>query len=191
MNRTKRYLSPVLKSYGKDFEHYIHTVFKLGFGIGDMVIINDSIKLVKHIFILIDTNIDKPSVEIFFNWIRQQPMFEEDYAYDNIDSGHLHMLIIKFPENKLHILETFKRSQYSKMFTKEELKEFIQNEETKKILIKDHNYLIEFNNKINIEFGSTVLLREHDIHEDFEFDFPININEEVFNPANLSTGVGQ
>lgn len=179
INKTKKYLAPCLKAYGNDFEGWIQTVFKLGIGIGDIVTIRSNIKLEKHLFILIDTNVYPENFERFQLWIRGQEMYEDDYAYDNILKGHLHMVVVKLPEEFYDTHETFKKSQYSKMYNQDQLKKLFRDKpDVKKILVKDHSYKMEFAKQIKDMYD--VELKPEEIDDKFEFDFPIN-DDELFN----------
>jgi len=52
MNKTAKFIKPVLRTYGQDFIKKMGAVFKLAYGIGDMYIQK---KYEQHLFILIDT----------------------------------------------------------------------------------------------------------------------------------------
>lgn len=180
MNKTKRYLAPCLKSYGDEFGLKIHSIWKIAIGIGDIITVKSNISFEKHIFILVYPKNNIKIFNNFMNWIKDQPMYEEDYAFDHIKNGHLHMLVIKLPEDCYHSYETFKKGDYSKMYTPEELQEFFDQEsDTFKILIKDHNYKLKFSSMLKKEYD--IDLTPEEIDDKFEFEFPIKDVEEIFN----------
>lgn len=180
INQTKKYLVPCLKVYGAEFERRITAVWKVGFGIGDTITIKSNILFEKHIFILCDTKANVTSFTQFLDWLKEQDMYEEDYAYDNLNDGCLHMIVIKLPEECYHSYETFKKSEFSNMYSKEDLERFFdKNSDVVKVLIKDHNYKIEFSRFIKEMYE--VDIPAHEITDDFELDFPISEHEEIFN----------
>lgn len=180
VNKTKKYLSPCLKAYGDEFQKRIHAVWKVGIGIGDIITIRSNISFEKHIFILCNTKPDLGAFIRFIDWIKEEDMFEEDYAFDNISGGCLHMVVIKLPEQCYDAFETFKKSEFSKMYSPENLKKFFdEKSDVFKVLIKDHNYKIEFSKFLQKEYNVTI--PPQDIDETFEFDLPIDFKEEIFN----------
>lgn len=180
INKTKKYLAPCLKVYGTEFEKKISSVWKIGLGIGDTVTIKSNILFEKHIFILCEVNKDVNSFLRFMEWIKEQDMYEDDYVFDDIKNGCLHMLVVKLPEECYESFETFKRSQFSKMYSKEDVQKFFDsNSDTIKVLIRDHNYKVEFSNTIKKEYGVDLPVSE--IDDNFELDFPLTEHEEVFN----------
>jgi hypothetical protein len=178
MNRTKKYLAPCLKVYGETFTKKIHGVFKVAMGVGDIITVKSNILFEKHIFILCQVN--SVAFPPFLKWIKDQEMYEEDYAFDDISSGVLHMVIIKLPEQCYETYETFKRSEFSHMYSKQDLERFFdQKSDVIKILIKDHNYKMEFSMYLQKEFN--VDINPEEITDDFELDIPWLEHEEIFN----------
>jgi hypothetical protein len=179
-NKTKKYLLPCLKAYGDEFTKRIATVWKVAIGIGDIVTIKSNINFEKHIFILCETKKDIDSFLRFLDWIKEHDMYEDDYAFDNINDGCLHMLVIKLPEKFYDAYETFKKSEFSHMYSKEDLEIFFKDKpDIVKILIRDHNYKLEFSKFLEKEYG--VQIPVTDIDDTFEFDLPISEYEEIFN----------
>lgn len=178
LNKTKAYLAPCLKEYGEVFETKLNSVFKVAMGIGDIILIENGVNYEQHIFILIDNNIANSHFKQFIKWIRKQDMFEDDYAYDNVTNGQLHMVIIKLPESCYKPAQLFKKSQFSKMFSEEEVTKYFSNKPTEKaVLIKDNNYRIQYTKELNEIFNSTIKPEELE----GELDFPIRKKNEIFN----------
>lgn len=180
MNKTKKYLLPCLKFYGKDFELKFHSMWKWAVGVGDFITNKSNIKFEKHIFILADIERNSETFKDFQTWIKDQSCYEDDYAFDNLLTGHLHMFVIKLPEQFYETFETFKRSEYSKMYQPKDLYEFfLEKEDVLRVLIKDHNYKLQFARQLQEEFN--VHIKEDEIDEKFEYDLPLKEDEEYFN----------
>lgn len=177
MNKTKRFLVPCLVKYGEEFVARINQVTKIAMGVGDILLVKSGIHYQQHIFFLIDTNATVKKFKSFMTWLKNQVMYEDDYAFDSIHKGHLHMIVIKLPEECYKPAEWFKKSQFSKMFTKAEVEKYFKNSKEKGVLIKDHNYKVEFVGKLNDLFESSVKPDEYE----GELDLPIRKEKEIFN----------
>ena len=195
INRTRKYLFPLIKEYGTDFTEKINSLFKVGIGIGDMILGKSGIHHERHMFILVD--IAGFTIERFLynlNWLRQHPAYEDDYAFDHIANGRLHMIVIKIPESHLEAFNKFKCGKFSKMYDINEIKSIFNYtgkdealrelyKSIQKVLIHDHNYKVEFAKQIEKEFD----VKKTDYYEidpEGEFDFPILTQEEFFNVNN-------
>jgi hypothetical protein len=172
LNKTKRFLSPCLKLYGTEFIKKISSIYKLAYGIGDMYV-NQEYQ--KHIFVLVDTERCTNFFVSFIEWIREQDYYEDDYSFDNLLVGHLHMVVIKLPD--VIDFSNFLSGKYSKMYTNEEIISLL-NDDEKAIVIKDKNYKFKFVKRLNELFGTNV--KESEI-EPIEFEIPPHIIEkEIF-----------
>lgn len=177
MNQTKKYLLPCLKDYGVEFSQKMGNLFKLAIGIGDFALIDMGIKLEKHIFILIDTNLSRKHFNSTMNWLRLQEYFSFDYPFDDIHKGHLHMVAVKIPEKFHKTLGKFRDGQFSEMYNYEDLELYFKGKDQElKVLTKDKIYKVEFVEKVNE-------LYKTNINPDTwtgELDFPINLKNENF-----------
>lgn len=177
INRTKKYLVPCLSEYGDEFVSKIVNLFKLAIGIGDFALLDMGMNLEKHIFILIDTKLSKRNFISTINWLRLQDYYSLDYPFDDIHTGHLHMIIIKVPEKYHNALENFRKSKYSKMYSHEDLLRLFNNKKQElKVFKKDKAYLVEFVRMVNERYNTFV---QPDSWEG-ELDFPIRKEEENF-----------
>ena len=176
MNKTTKYLAPCLRDYGEMFRNKIRSVSKLAIGVGDMVLIDKNVALEKHIFILIDTKTNVTTFIDFLAYIRIQDYYEDDYIFDDANTGRKHMVVISIPEKYTKTLDNFKNNKFSEMYTLEDVNRLFK-EDVQKVLIKDHNYKVEFGKNVNKIYNSTVEAEEWD----GELDFPINLKEEIFN----------
>lgn len=192
MNRTRKYLFPIIKAYGTDFTKVIDSMFKVAVGIGDIVVQKCGLKHEKHLFILV--NVKQTTSVVFatlLNWLKEHHAYEDDYSFDDIQSGIFHMIVIKVPDTYIDSLDKFKNSEFSKMYTHEDIKNLFTYsgsnteqariyQDIKKILIHDHSYRIEFAKCIEKEFNIPKY-SPRNIPEDSEYDLPILTQEEFFN----------
>jgi hypothetical protein len=180
MNRTRKYLMPCLKAYGRNFEEHINAMFKVGVGVGDMMLVKSGIRYEKHIFILVDSSKHITHLRRSLEWLRDQPMYEDDYAYDGIHNGHLLMIVVKLPEKCYKAREWFMHSQFSKMYSETDIERYFkENKDVKGVLIRERNYRIRYTKELNKLHGTT--LTEQDASEiEGEIDFPIRQEEETF-----------
>lgn len=179
-NKTRKYLLPCISEYGPGFTNFLNNVCKVAVGLGDMVITKRYFKVPeRHLFILVDTSIARPTFIKFLDYIRDQPYYEDDYVYGNLAKTKLHMIIIKFPKKYYDLFETFKKGKYSEMFTPEEVKRLFNsksNLNAPKVLVKDKNYQIVFTKRLNKMFGTTLTPEQYD----GELDLPPRDQEENF-----------
>lgn len=192
INRTRKYLFPIIKEYDTEFTSKINSMFKVGIGIGDMILNKSGIHHEKHIFLLVDAKASVVNFHETLEWLREHPAYEDDYAYDNVYDGRLHMIVIKIPNNRIETFEKFKCGQFSKMYTPEDIKKFFtyhgkdqegmkMYQNIQKVLIHEHNYKIEFAKQIQQEFHIPEHYSPNEIDPNAEFDFPILLQEEFFN----------
>jgi hypothetical protein len=192
INKTRKYLYPIINYYGDKFVGIMNSLNKAGIGIGDMILERSGITHERHLFILINlkktylSGVNFPEV---LNLLREHHSYEDDYRYDL--TGKYHMIVIKIPDKYISSFENFKQSQFSKMFSEEEIdllfKNKIKNDDYQKqindiksILKKDVEYQKEFRKLISQKFK----MKLEEIHPDAltgELDFNIKNKEEKFN----------
>ena len=191
MNKTRKYLFPIIKQYGSDFTFRINELFKVGIGIGDIVVEKCGFKHEKHLFILVDSKFQPYKFKRNLEKIRQHPAYEDDYVFGHIIKSRFHMLVIKIPEQYLPTLQNFKESKFSKMYSQNDIKNLFHFESRSgsdrelyesayKVLVHDNNYRIQFAKQIKDEFDVQDFT-VNDISEDSEYDLPIRRIEEIFN----------
>lgn len=188
MNRTRKYLLPIIKIYGTEFTNCINNIRKVAVGIGDMIVQKCGYVHEKHLFILADCDTNKLHFERSIEWLRNHPALVDDYVFGNIQHSHYHMLVIEIPEQFIPSLQHFKEGKFSKMYSKEDINrlftihsKFPEDVAFYKsihcVLTHDHNYKIEFAKQVTAEFG----VKNYNPPDDIEFDFPIVLKQEVFN----------
>jgi len=177
-NKTKKYLLPTLIKYGDIFEKKFTNLFKLAIGVGDICLIDMGIVIEHSIFILIDTKFSRATFKNIMTWMRSQEYYKFDYPFDDLHTGHLHMLVIKIPERYEGSSTEFKKSNYSKMYEFKDLNELFEGREKElNVFNKDPKLLITFVNKINKMFKTEV---SSDGWEG-EIELPLKDEEEYFN----------
>jgi hypothetical protein len=176
-NKTLRYLTPCLKKYGVEFEKMYSSVFKIGIGIGDMIILDQERVYEQHLFILLDTRLYPKNFIAFLNWIKEQTFYEDDYVYGDIDKSPCHMIVIKIPDEYKTSFTKFTEGKYSEMFTNKDIEElFHKYPEQTKVFTKDHNYKVKFVGELNRLFGTTVRVKEYN----GELDLPPKKEDQFF-----------
>lgn len=162
-NKTLKYLTPCLREYGSTFEELYNKVFKIALGIGDMIIVDQDKRYEQHLFILLDSRLYPKQFLTFLDWIKEQYYYEDDYVYGDIKKSPCHMIIIKIPEKYTESLTKFTQGKYSEMFSDADIETlFYKYPEQVKVFKKDHNYKIEFVNKLNKLYGTELTTKDYD-----------------------------
>ena len=180
INKTSLYLLPVLKTLSYAFLAQLSKVITLL----QAVAISDKLydKTNNCLFLLFDTTNER--FKVFLKYIRIESFYVDDYIYDGVDKLNQCCIVIKIPDEYNNAFTYFKESQYSKMYTHDQLKTLgfsaiTANAATKAayyVLTKDQNYVPVFEKIVNDIFGTNVT-----IDDDRELDLPINNNFEIFN----------
>ena len=183
VNKTLKYLIPCLKLYGDTFVTKLNSVFNLAFGIHDAVLDATDYEHQKLIYILSDKLHQPARFQNFLNYVKHQSYYVMDYAFDDIEKGRKHMLVIKFPESHFEVYNKFVDGKYSKMYTEGELaKFFISDSEPKNVLTRNSKIVPAFIEKIKDSFGRTTeITMKEIINEGMEYDFPPEVQKEIFN----------
>lgn len=178
VNKTKKFLMPSLLSLGDGFRTKYENLFKLAIGLGDFTLMHMGVETEHSIFILIDTNFSRTHFKKTIEWLRAQSFYKLDYPYDDIHTGHLHMVVIEIPEDFKDTAKQFKEGKYSKMYNYSELTEFFMGkEEELAIFNRDPKKLEEFIENVNKKFNTNV----DSIGWKGEIELPLEDNEEYFN----------
>jgi hypothetical protein len=179
INKTMKYLLPVIKDYGQELSTNINNLFKLGFGVKDALFTDKDMNC--HIFILVDTSIDRDKFNTTLLWLQQQPYYEHDYPFDDIKRGSKHMIVLKIPEHHIPAYQNFITSKFSKMYHKDDIDKYFKKTDARyKVLTKDSETLKAYVDEINKTFDAQYTYAEW-IKDDVEIEKPINLKEEIFN----------
>ena len=174
MNKTWKYLFPMLKDYNDDvLIALLNSLHIAATGIGDFLIKKN---LEQHIFILINQRSNPRLFSNLINYIIDKDYFEDDYVFDNIATGCLHMVILKLPKN---VISTFFDGRYSHLYTYTERKNFFRKkDEAYSVINKHYDYKFQFINQLKEEFGTVLEIGEIGNRE---LDLPPKKKEEIFN----------
>ena len=181
VNKTLKYLVPILKCYGKPLEAKINSVFKLAFGIHDTYLDGSEVSENRCIYILCDKEYKKDNFFTTLEWLRCQEYFVNDYIFSSNPNSRFHMIILKFPEPYNNAYDNFLVGKYSKMLPPLEVDNFFLNQEVKSIMkgIKTPINETQLLQEIELVFGVSKDVLEGVTLE--ELDLPITIKQEVFN----------
>ena len=130
-----------------------------------------------NLFILTKTEGIASNLDFF----RKSAYYLDDYV---VDKDH-HVIVIKLKKKHHRAFDRFLESRYSKMFNPREVKEMFEQfvggnvNPAYYILARDARYEKDFVNILKREFN---LDTEIDV-TDREWDFPINLKEEILNYA--------
>jgi hypothetical protein len=183
VNKTRKYLYPIIQYYGNTFVRIINSFFKVGIGIDDLVLEKSGIRHLNHLFILVNVKITYAQGIDFYHYLyelRDHFYYEDDYRYDL--PGIYHMIVIRIPDAYILSFEHFKESKFSNMFTNNEIDFLFHGKKniTKSILQKDDSYKDIFRKLLAEEF----IMKEEEVHPDAlegELDINVKENEEKFN----------
>ena len=177
MNKTIEYIAPIFNAFGNEFVDKFISVYKWAYGVGDNSLDEgDNIQYDKHIFVVFDT-VATPTFRHFLDWVKSKPYYETDYAFGDVNRGRTHMIVFKLPEEFHGAIEKFKKGQYSKMFTAEQLALYIHDEKVLKILTKEEGAVQKYVDDLNEEYDTAVEPSELK----GEIDAPIDLKNEIFN----------
>lgn len=207
VNKTWKYLVPCMRDHGTVFNTKTLSIFKLAFGIGDVLMNNESINKEKAIFILIDKKVQFTAFMNFMAWIVNQEYYLFDYPFDDVIKGRKHMLVLKIPDQYGKAYEHFLKGEYSKMYSLEEIDRlfgiinkrsdsnitdrlFISKRldsnivklrsQSKDVILKSVSMRKPFIQKLKKSFGDDLDIKESDLTGK-ELDFPIEKQKEIFN----------
>lgn len=177
-NRTRKYLLPIMIKNGS-FTKLFMRICVAAVGIDDAILNDIGKEYKEHLFILIDVlstkDINK-DIEGTFKSIREHPYYETDYSFDL--NNKYRMFVFKFPSFYINALYNFKKGRYSKMLDVKNIRQIFKSskqEKIKKVLLKDNHD--DFIRDLEKNFN----LRDINISDLEEHDFPPHEREEVFN----------
>ena len=172
-NKTLRYVLPMLKKYYDDtLVALLNSVGILAVGIGDFLIEKE---YKQHVFVLIDSKVNSRIFNELIYYVEDKIYYEDDYSYDNLLTGRMQMIIFKLPDD---IIDTFLLGKYSKMYYFEDACDFLIDEQTFDVIIKNKNHKPKFIKEVQTEFGTKLKVEEVG---DRELDIPPIKKNEIFN----------
>lgn len=181
VNQTLNYLFPCLVDHGAVFENKINSVFKLAVGIHDTLLDAADHVEGQNVYILIDAKHQPGYYKAFTDWVRIQSFYVDDYWFDaNLMHARKHMFILSIPERHKQAYVHFLRSEYSKMYDREDRKRFFYDKNRRElydILEKNESAKVAYCQKVNEAFDTDMSASE----VIGECDFPLIKEENIFN----------
>jgi len=170
LNKSYRYLYPMLKLCKGELYDKVKLLPKLGVGIGDVVYIEkNNIILTSELFILVDTkgsyengrhkNATQSQLRFaeFLNWFRNSEYLRDDYIYDSLE-GHMHMLVLKIPEDVPHAIRAFVLGKYDMIYTDSQARTIFDTKSVEfKVVTNDKALRKSITNKIKELVGLETL----------------------------------
>lgn len=181
-NKTLKFLLPSLKLLGTDFRAKLNSVQTLAFGVHDTSLDGTPYEDQRLVYILIDKLVKPLQFNNFVAWIRNQEFYAADYAFDNLETGRMHMVAVTYPDKYGDAYDKFIKGKYSKMYVKDEVKVFFDagKEEAKGIINKTKDSGEIHVKNLNATYNSSITLKCL-LTEGGEHDFPPQKHEEIFN----------
>lgn len=182
VNKTWKYLVPATKVYGDLFKVRMENLFKLAAGHGDECYPR---KVGKAIFLVVDKLYIPDKYNHTMTWLRNQDYYITDYAFDNVETGRMQMIVLKFPDQFSEAFDEFTKGRYSRMYTPEEVEKLFRVGDNTRIGVIDILNRTpvarkEFLPKLKASFGNDIDITENDLRF-AEYDFPPQPQLEIFN----------
>lgn len=197
-NQVWKYLMlPILRAYGDDFRKRMNNRYKMLCKIGGL-------KDTPYLAIVINVNAPDPTTsdemflfrrfETFLEWFELQDFCEGHYPLelDNSSKYRYHVIKVKVPDIYLDTVKYFTEGKYSKMYSKEELKEHFEISDSQKkikslafqkdmehrlrVLQKDPELLPDFIKRVNEKYDTNITIE--DFNPNSEVDFPPTSSED-------------
>lgn len=185
-NKTKDFLFPALKGHGEVFLNKLSDVYKLAYGISDMILEGSSVLEERRpFFILCDKAVNTKKFENFLEWLKYQKYYIADYPADEdyINPRH-HMVVIDMPQKYYNAYDKFLVGLYSEMYERPDVDFFFRNDKDSiayKILTKDPTYRDVFLDKVENLFGVPVKDTPEFKNSELEFPYSLEKEQEIFN----------
>ena len=189
-NRTRRYLSPSLRDYGKALWTKLYDFYILAWGLSDFDYeIKKGRCFTEHLFILIDP--EAPSFDFFvpfpfqkfLDWLSNKEYFVDFYQYKDTDYV---MLVLERPELFKEKTNLFLNSEYAKIYQGLDIEFYlprtlsIDNVEyfnpTYGVVTESSEQKTIFTKLLEERFD--ILLKEEEV---VGYDYPVFPNQEIFN----------
>ena len=178
INKTYKYLYPIIKSFGETFLVKHSSLWKLATGIYDDSF-NGKYEDDRLLFVLYDKKHKPKLFENVLQYFKYQDYYHSDYAYDDITHGRMHMVVFKIPEKYNDTYDYFRKSQYSFMYSEKETNElFKATEKGVDVMYRTEEAYTRMiaitKNSFNVDVTKNDLIG-------FELDFPLENVKEIFN----------
>lgn len=188
-NKTRKYLlAPVILYYGELFVERLKHMYVYAVGINDYDNPHDY-----SLFLLVDVAKSNDFARVLP--LLQSNSYVSDYPFGELLGGRLHMIVINVPSEFRQAYDMFMQSKYSKMFSKEQVYEYIikhiGNTQATATMLQTEERRIAFEDELNHyrKYYNTEDAIERKVNdttwitllEDSELDYMIREVEEIFN----------
>lgn len=184
INRTFKYIAPLLRLYGKELINLFNSLFIKGIAIGDA---NFSDEIGTNLHIVFSYKNSKVTGKLL-DLVKSKDYYVDDYIF-SLDH-YLYCLVLKSP---VDVTGKFINGEYSKLYSKDIIDKVFRRTykegnierytEVYSILTKRLEYDNTFLRKVLHDFNiserevNSVIDKEHD----YEYDYPPILGEEVLN----------
>ena len=202
LNKTYKYLSPLINGLNKLERDYLtnswNSIKIMAVSDIDYLVAYKTEEIRHCLFIVFDINGEyisskkcyknvasgRKQLSNLLSYFKKSKYYVTDYLYKEYNTPE-HVLVLKLPEQMYEAWENFMQSKYSKMYNDNLRKQCLEPlykhyknsfEHRYFILTKDEKYRKTFENIINKEYNTTIVLED-----DREFDFPIKLEDEILN----------
>jgi len=182
MNKTKKYLSHLLKLYGNEFVIKLSSLYTINVYLKDLRYNVNYKDCIVYIFDINGRkiydkyeNIDKARSHFYhvLSYFKNHKSYVDDYPYSKDSTWHC--VVFKLPKP---VEDLFLKGKYSKIYNEKEIEMcFSKKSSIKDILLRDNSYKPKYLQLLNSTFNTTLSLEEIVHHE--EFDIPPKLIEEV------------
>lgn len=181
-NRTRKYLTPILKNYGEEFIRKLNVTHKVAIGVSDKILLKSNLHYDNHLFIMFNTNKRTKVFESFLEYIKDFEYYTQDYIFGNILKSPYHIVVLRIPDKFTNTLDNFKIGNYSLLYDKQTICNYFPlNSNIYKVLIKSKSALPILIETINKEFNVNFKKKDFTNKDVKEYDIPPIIEEEIFN----------
>jgi len=179
VNKTWKFLVPTVKSYGETFLAKYSPLWKLGAGVYDASFEGQD-EDEKLIYVLFDKFHKAAIFENVLQYFRYQAYYHTDYAFDDLETGRMHMIVFKIAEEWYDAYDAFRRSEYSMMYNEKQIEFLFHNANTDALAILTRQPSAYERMIINIKTSFNSRVTKHDLLG-AELDFPLENVKEIFN----------
>ena len=185
-NRSRKFVLPILiRSYDKSITTLYNTMSKAAVCINDHTAAKLGNLYKRHLFILVDIEATKEKIvknqlfedfSSFMKTLKEHEAYEHDYCYGN----NMLMIVLKLPERYTETVASFRKGRYSKMLSIKDIDRIFNRDldkDTRAILKRD----VLIKQKFTEEVKKNFFIDESPEVDWSEFDFPPEMQEEVFN----------
>lgn len=185
VNRTRIYVNPCLRHYGREFLTEVRKLFCVTSGIADHKFEDETGRVLdNHLFCLYNIARNSGGTVTFnevLQYMKEHESYECDYPFDDPIEGKYHMIVFKIPHGFDYVIPMFKESAYSKMYSPNQLERLYKyNKQSRGYYVMTQNlkYKDVFEDSLNEGAEGASLIT---LPDGAELDYKVKLSEEIFN----------